>query len=73
MKYKAYLTQSLECLFNEVYIGEFDTEEEAFAAALKEHKVRGYHEEPYTRGLLYPYGTFFDVGSYTHFIAVLHA
>lgn len=73
MKYKAYLTQSLECLLNAVYIGEFDTHEEAFRAAHAEYKARGYHEEPYTRGLMNIDGNYFDLGSYIHFIAILHA
>ena len=73
MKYKAYLTQSLECLFNEVYIGEFDSHEEAFRAARTEYQARGYHEEPYTRGLMNVDGNYYDLGSYTHFIAIIHA
>lgn len=71
MKYKAYLTQSLEYLFNEVYIGEFDDEDAAFKAAYAAHQERGYHVDHYTRGLLHPFGTFYDVGSYTHFIAII--
>lgn len=71
MKYKSYLTNSLECLLNEVEIGTFDTEAEAFKAARAEYEKRGYHIEPYTRGLLHPFGTFYDLGSYIHFIAVI--
>ena len=73
MKYQAYLTQSLEVLYNQVFIGEFDNEDEAFKAAYAAHKERGYHVEPYTRGLLYPDATYYDVGSYAHFIAILRA
>lgn len=71
MKYKAYLTKSLEALFQEEYIGEFDSEDEAFKAACREHIARGYHVDHYTRGLLHPFGTFYDVGSYIHFIAII--
>ena len=71
MIYKAYLTFSLEELCNEVFIGDFNTQEEAFQAAYAEHKKLGYHVEPYTRALLHPHGTFYDVGSYCHFIAVI--
>lgn len=71
--YKAYLTQSLEYLLNEVYIGEFDSHDEAFKAAYQEHVARGYHTERYLRGLIHVDGNYFDVGSYTHFIAILHS
>lgn len=71
MKYKAYLTKSLEELFQEEYIGEFDSEDAAFKAAYAAHQERGYHVDRYTRGLLHPFGTFYDVGSYTHFIAII--
>jgi hypothetical protein len=71
--YKAYLTQSLEYLLNEVYIGEFDSHDEAFKAAYQEHVARGYHTERYSRGLIHVDGNYFDVGSYTHFIAILHS
>lgn len=69
--YKAYLTQSLEYLLNDEYIGEFDSEDAAFKAAYTAHQERGYHVDSYTRGLLHPFGTFYDVGSYTHFIAII--
>ena len=71
MKYKAYLTNSLEELFQEEYIGEFDSEKDAFKAAYSAHQERGYYVDRYTRGLLHPFGTFYDVGSYSHFIAVI--
>ena len=71
--FKAYLTHSLEELRNEVFIGEYPTEEAAFKAAFHEHKARGYHVEPYTRGLIYPNAIFYDVGSYCHFIAIYHS
>lgn len=71
MKFKAYLTSRIDCLHNEEYLGEFNTEEEAIKVALAAYKERGYHEEPYFRGLLFPQGTFFDAGSYNHFIAIL--
>lgn len=73
MKYKAYLTQSLEYLLNPIYIGEFDTHEEAFRAAHAEYQARGYREEPYIRGLMNVDGNYYDLGSYTHFIAIIHA
>ena len=71
MKYKAYLTQSLERLYQEVYIGEFDDEEDAFKAAREEHKARGYVTDRYIRGLMNPDGKYYDVGSWSHFIAVI--
>lgn len=73
MKYKAYLTQSLEYLLNEVYIGEFDSHDEAFKAAYQEHVARGYHTDRYSRGLMNVDGNYYDVGSWTHFIAILHS
>ena len=73
MKYKAYLTQSLECLINPIYIGEFDTHEEAFKAAYQEHVARGYRTDRYSRGLMNVDGNYYDVGSWTHFIAILHS
>ena len=70
--YKAYLTKSLEQLADEIYIGTFDTQEEAFKAAYKEHKNRGYCVEPYSRGILNPDGLYYDVGDWSHFIAILY-
>ena len=71
MKYKAYLTVSLESLVNEEYIGEFDDENTAFKAAFDAHVARGYRTDRYTRGLMNPDGTYYDVGSWIHFIAVI--
>lgn len=72
MIYKAYLTESLEQLYNEVFVGEFVSQEEAFKAAYAEHKRRGYYVDRYTRCLMNPDGTYYDVGCWTHFIAVIH-
>ena len=71
MIYKAYLTFSLEELCNEVFIGDFNTEAEAFIAARVEHQKLGYRTEPYARILFQPHGNFYDVGSHCHFIAVI--
>ena len=71
MKYKVYLTDSIEGLRNEEYVGTFDTEDEAAKEGLAAYKAKGYHREPYTRGLLYPCMTIYDAGSYCHFIAVI--
>ena len=71
MKYKVYLTDDIESLHNEEYVGEYNTDEEAVRQGLAAYRAKGYHEEPYTRGLLFPYMTIYDAGSYCHFIAVV--
>ena len=70
--FKVYLTDRIDELYNEEFVGEFETQEEACRQGIAAYIAKGYHKEPYTRGLLFPKGTFYDLGSYCHFLAIMH-
>jgi hypothetical protein len=70
--FKVYLTDRIDALYNEEFVGEFCNHEEAFRQGLAAYRAKGYHEEPYTRGLLCSDGDYYDLGSYCHFLAIIY-
>ena len=71
MKYKIFLTDSIEVLKNEVEIGAADTIEELMAQAVDYFDEAGIHSEEYWRYLMGDIATFIDFGSWSKFLAVV--
>lgn len=69
MKYKVFLTDSIEVLKNEQLIGEAETYQEA-SQILKQAETRAA-ENKYWRLLLGETATFIDYGSWSQFAAII--
>ena len=71
MKYKVFLTESLEYLKNEELIGDAKTFNEACRLLKNELFERDIPTEPYMRFLAAPNATFIDFGSWSRFAAIV--
>ena len=71
MRYKVYLSSSLEYLQNEQLIGGAETAQEACKLAGEYLSANNFHQEPYWRFLMGSTATFIDYGSYSKFIAIV--
>lgn len=71
MKYKIFLTESLEVLENEELIGEANTYNEACSVITEELLARGFRKEPYWRILAGANATFIDFGSWSNFVTII--
>ena len=71
MKYKIYLSSSIEVLQNEQLIGGANTPQEACKVAGEYLSANNFHQEPYWRFLMGSTATFIDYGSYSKFLAIV--
>jgi hypothetical protein len=71
MKYKLYITDSIETLENEKLIGEADSFSEARQKIVSYLDNSDHHQEPYWRYLMAEHATCIDFGSWTKFVAII--
>lgn len=71
MKYKLFLSKSIEVLKEEELIGEANTYQGACKEISKQLKERGVHQEKYWRFLMNENATFIDFGSYSKYAAIV--
>jgi hypothetical protein len=71
MKYKIFLSESIEILKNEQLIGGADSYQEACRVIKDYLAVNQFHQEPYWRLLLGETATFIDYGSWSRFVAIV--
>ena len=71
MKYKIFLTDSIETLLNEELLGEANTYTSACEILTEGLREKGIYEEPYWRILMNTNGTFIDFGSWSRFAAIV--
>ena len=71
MKYKLFLSSSIEILQDEELIGEANTYPAACKEINKQLSARGLRQDPHWRFLMSENATFIDFGSYSKFIAIV--
>ena len=71
MKYKAFLSDSIETLRNEKLICEGNSYQEICSSLSKYFKEHQIHTEPYWRLLMGSTATFIDFGSWSKFVAIV--
>lgn len=71
MKYKIFLTDSIESLKNEQLIGGANSYQDACKVINDHLAVNNFHQEPYWRFLMGSVATFIDYGSWGKFIAIV--
>ena len=71
MKYKIFLSDSIEVLKNEELLGEANDYKEASAVIELKLQEKGLYQEPYWRFLMDSTATFIDFGSWSKFIAIV--
>lgn len=71
MKYKIFLTDSIEVLQNEELIGEASAYQEACDILSEKLHEKGIAEDPYWRLSLGQTATFIDFGSWSKFAAIV--
>ena len=71
MRYKIFLTDSIEVLKNEQLIGGADSYAEACEVINDYLSVNNFRQEPYWRLLLGETATMIDYGSWSKFIAIV--
>lgn len=71
MRYKIFLTDSIETLQNEELIAEANTFEEACHTLSEALRERGYGNSPYWRFLMHSFATVIDFGNWSKFAAIV--
>ena len=71
MKYKIFLSDSIEVLKNEELLGEANDYKEASAVIELKLQEKELYQEPYWRFLMDSTATFIDFGSWSKFIAIV--
>ena len=71
MKYKIFLSDSIEALKNEELLGEANDYSEASAIIELKLQEKELYQEPYWRFLMDSTATFIDFGSWSKFIAIV--